>query len=233
MSAVVERLEPEDLFEWFVDYREALGLEVIPLGDDVASRVAKSLKNCRVLCLLSDRDIEGTGVEVEFFGERTTLPAGPATLAFRIGAPILPAAIYFRGEGVHTEVRAPLVVERNLTAPSNLTVEIVGVNAETGTHLDVVADWDHVPAVDETAPAEFLVFRRRDDGNQPLPSSVGSESSSLSIEKKFQFGERTYCVWVEALLSIDQRSPASEEVCIETPPHPDGVQTVPLSLIHI
>jgi hypothetical protein len=39
--------------------------------------------------VLSDRDIQGGGVEVEFFGERTTLPGGPATLSLRTGAPVL------------------------------------------------------------------------------------------------------------------------------------------------
>ena len=51
------------------------------------------------LCLLCDRDLAGGGVEVEFFGERTTLPGGPATLALRTGAPLLPAAVYFEGDG--------------------------------------------------------------------------------------------------------------------------------------
>ena len=31
-----------------------------------------------MVCLLCDRDLTGDGVEVEFFGERTTLPGGPA-----------------------------------------------------------------------------------------------------------------------------------------------------------
>jgi phosphatidylinositol dimannoside acyltransferase len=47
------------------------------------------------VCLLCDRDIPRNGVEVEFFGERTTMPAGPVTIAMRTGAPILPTAVYF------------------------------------------------------------------------------------------------------------------------------------------
>src|SRR5690606_16758367 len=65
-----------------------------------------------VVCLLSDRDISGTGVEVEFFGERTTLPAGPATLAFRTGAPLIPCAVYFTDEGRHCVLEPPMAVER-------------------------------------------------------------------------------------------------------------------------
>ena len=65
------------------------------------------------MCLLCDRDIEGDGVEVEFFGERTTLPGGPATLALRTGATLLPVAVYFRPGRDHLGVvRPPVPVER-------------------------------------------------------------------------------------------------------------------------
>ena len=51
---------------------------------------------------------------MEFFGERTTLPAGPATLALRTGAPVLPTAVYFRPDGGHLgKVGAPLDVNRH------------------------------------------------------------------------------------------------------------------------
>ena len=96
VSVVVERLEPADLFDWFVGYRERLGMHVIPTGADAASRCNAALGANHVLCLLSDRLLPGTsGVEVEFFGERTSLPAGPAMLALRTGARLLPAAVYF------------------------------------------------------------------------------------------------------------------------------------------
>ena len=73
----------------------------------------RALRDNRIVCLLSDRDIEGDGVEVEFFGERTTLPGGPATLALRTGATLLPAAVYFRPGRDHLGVvRPPIEVER-------------------------------------------------------------------------------------------------------------------------
>lgn len=112
VTAVVEALEPPELFEWFVEFREQLGMSVVPLGPEAASRVAAAVKRLDVICLLADRDIAGTGTDVEFFGERTTLPTGPALLALRTGAPLLPCAVYFRDQGIHTVVRPPLPIER-------------------------------------------------------------------------------------------------------------------------
>ena len=60
-------------------------MHIVPLGPDAGKAVLKALRDGHVVALLCDRDIEGTGVEVDFFGERTTLPAGPATLALRTG----------------------------------------------------------------------------------------------------------------------------------------------------
>ena len=60
-----------------------------------------------MLCLLCDRDIGGGGIPVEFFGEPTTLPGGPATLALRTGAPVLPAAVYFDPGGHLGRVGGP------------------------------------------------------------------------------------------------------------------------------
>jgi KDO2-lipid IV(A) lauroyltransferase len=113
MLAVVEPLDPPELFDWFARQREAIGLEIVPIGPDVSKRVLGALRDNRIVCLLSDRDLTGDGVEVEFFGERTTLPAGPATLALRTGAVILPVAVYFK-EGRHHmgDVRPPIATDR-------------------------------------------------------------------------------------------------------------------------
>ena len=107
VTVVVERLEPPELFEWFVGLRTSFGFEVVALGPDSAPAIIRALKQNHVLALLCDRDLTGTGPEVEFFGERTTLPGGPATLALRTGAPILPTAIYFDGPDLRRSVVLP------------------------------------------------------------------------------------------------------------------------------
>jgi KDO2-lipid IV(A) lauroyltransferase len=113
LLAVVEPIEPPELFDWFADQRNAIGLEIVPLGPDVASRVTRALRDNEIVCLLCDRDLTGDGIEVEFFGECTTLPAGPATLALRTGASLLPVATYFGpGREHHARVCAPVPIER-------------------------------------------------------------------------------------------------------------------------
>jgi KDO2-lipid IV(A) lauroyltransferase len=112
-ATVMEPVEPPALFEWFMSFRQALGIEIVALGPSAGSAMLRVLREGRMVGLICDRDLSGRGIEVEFFGERTTLPSGPATLALRSGAPILPAAAYFRGGARNLcVVRPPVSVER-------------------------------------------------------------------------------------------------------------------------
>jgi phosphatidylinositol dimannoside acyltransferase len=94
MTAVVERVESERLFEWFVAQRAEMGLTAVPLGDGSSAVILRTLKAGGLVGLVSDRDLVGNGIEVEFFGETTTMPAGPATLALRTGAQLVTGAVY-------------------------------------------------------------------------------------------------------------------------------------------
>jgi KDO2-lipid IV(A) lauroyltransferase len=113
ITVVVEALDPPEVFDWFIDLRESFGMNIVRLGPDAGSQVARALKANHVVCLLCDRDIGGGGIEVEFFGERTRLPGGPATLALRSGAPLIPVAVYFRGSGHLGVCRPAIPVERS------------------------------------------------------------------------------------------------------------------------
>jgi phosphatidylinositol dimannoside acyltransferase len=132
VSVVVEPVSPPALFDWFVEVRSGMGMSVIPLGSQAASSVLAALGRNEVVCLLCDRDIGGTGIEVEFFGERTTLPAGPATLALRSGAAILPTAVYFTGERHLVFVRPPIDLERT----SSLRADVARVTQAMAGELE-------------------------------------------------------------------------------------------------
>lgn len=109
MTSVAEPVEPKALYDFFVSQREAMGLRILPMGPDVGRTLLKTLREGGLVGLLCDRDLVGNGVEVEFFGERTTLPGGPATLALRTGAVLLPTAVYSGPGRHHTGVIMPPV----------------------------------------------------------------------------------------------------------------------------
>jgi phosphatidylinositol dimannoside acyltransferase len=129
MISVAERLEPPELFDWFIEQRKAMGLEILPL-DASSALVLKALRSGRLVGLLCDRDLLGNGVEVEFFGERTTMPAGPATLALRSGAALLPTVVY-SGPGLyHTAVISPPL---DTTRQASLRKDVARVTQEIAT----------------------------------------------------------------------------------------------------
>ena len=100
-TTVAERLKPESLYNRFIEFRESLGFEVLPLtgGDRPPSEVlAERLRANRFVCLMADRDLTRSGVPVDFFGEPTRMPAGPAKLALETGARLHPAHVYYDGE---------------------------------------------------------------------------------------------------------------------------------------
>ncbi|MBP2478140.1 KDO2-lipid IV(A) lauroyltransferase [Crossiella equi] len=112
ITTVVERLRPESRYRRFVALREALGFEVLPLTGS-GSPVPVLLRRLRaggVVCLLADRDLTATGVPVTFFGETAHLPPGPAWLAARTGAALLPVASWHTPEGSVLRCHPPLPV---------------------------------------------------------------------------------------------------------------------------
>jgi KDO2-lipid IV(A) lauroyltransferase len=113
VSVVAEPVEPPELFDWFVRTRRELGMRVIPLSGHAGSDVLAALRDNHAVCLLCDRDLTGDGVPVEFFGERTTMPGGPALTALRSGAPLIPVGCYFLPRGrQRLEIGPPLPTER-------------------------------------------------------------------------------------------------------------------------
>jgi len=110
LTTVAQRLSPESLFQRFTAYRESLGMEVLPLtgGAATVATLSRRLRDGGLVCLLADRDINGTGLEVDFFGERARVPSGPAALALNTGAALLPVSLWYEGPywniRVHDEV---------------------------------------------------------------------------------------------------------------------------------
>jgi KDO2-lipid IV(A) lauroyltransferase len=113
-TTVQERLEPESVYESFVRFRETLGFEVLPLtgGASPFGVLAQRARAGKLICLVSDRDLKESGVEVEMFGEKARIASGPAALAVHTGAALLPVTTWFEGEDdwgarIGPEIRPP------------------------------------------------------------------------------------------------------------------------------
>jgi KDO2-lipid IV(A) lauroyltransferase len=109
--AVAENLPNQRITDWFTRMRAEFGIEIVLAtgGTEVMRALEAALAANKAVALLADRDLKGRGVEVEFFGEKTTLPPGPATLALRTGAPLLPVASYYEGEAGYRVVIRPAI----------------------------------------------------------------------------------------------------------------------------
>jgi KDO2-lipid IV(A) lauroyltransferase len=112
-TTVAERLKPETLYDRFVAYREGLGMEVLPHNGGTAfGTLARRLRDGGLVCLVADRDLSASGVEVTFFGDTARMPAGPALLAQQTGALLLPVTLWYddspvmRGR-VHPPIQVP------------------------------------------------------------------------------------------------------------------------------
>jgi KDO2-lipid IV(A) lauroyltransferase len=109
LVTVAERLKPEKLFLKFLAYRQAMGMEVLPLDGRVLNTLEERLNEGALVALVSDRDLSRSGIEVEFFGGKARMPAGPALLALRTKAPLITAFVSYTESGVHIEFRNIIV----------------------------------------------------------------------------------------------------------------------------
>jgi phosphatidylinositol dimannoside acyltransferase len=116
ITTVAERLRPEGLYRRFLAYRESLGMEILPTtggGRAPLDVLVERLSQGHFVPLLADRDLSNRGVEVTFFGGRTRMPAGPALLALRTGAPLFTVDLWYEQEGPRGRLRGPLKLPRD------------------------------------------------------------------------------------------------------------------------
>jgi KDO2-lipid IV(A) lauroyltransferase len=97
VTTVMERLQPEELFERFLHFRQRLGMEILPLtgGGDLFGVLVRRLRRGGFVPLLADRDLTATGVPVTLFGETARMAAGPASLALVSGAALYPVSLHY------------------------------------------------------------------------------------------------------------------------------------------
>lgn len=143
-TTVAERLRPETLYDRFVAYREGLGMEVLPHSGGAAfGTLARRLRAGGLVCLVADRDLSASGVEVGFFGEKARMPAGPALLAQQTGALLLPVTLWYDESPVmRGRVHPPVEVPREGTRREKTAVMTQALaDAFAGGIADHPEDW--------------------------------------------------------------------------------------------
>lgn len=131
LVTVAEVLRPKRMFDFFADHRARLGMKIFAAERGVTAKLAQAVEDGAVVAILGDRDLKGTGPKVDFFGEQTTLPAGPASVALRTGVPLLVAGVYgvelpSGRRGWQAVISEPIELpeERGPEALGNLTREV-------------------------------------------------------------------------------------------------------------
>ena len=114
IAAVAEVLKPARLSEIFMNHRRELGMRIIPLTKDghVGQQLKGLLAENWIVALVADRALGGRGVEVEMFGRRRRVPAGPALLSITTGAPICVAPVRTLERGWSVTISEPIPFEK-------------------------------------------------------------------------------------------------------------------------
>lgn len=144
--AVAEVLSNRRITDWFTGLREEFGIEVVLATGriEVMRKLEQAIADNKAVALLSDRDLKKRGVEVKFFGEMTTFPPGPATLAVRTGAPLFPVGCYFTDDGYHIVVHDPLPVPDEGTRSERVAVLTQNLAQELESIISAAPDQWHL-----------------------------------------------------------------------------------------
>ena len=150
LTTVAERLRPDSLYDDFVRYREGLGMEVLPLtgGSPPMPILEERLRAGRYVCLLADRDMSRHALSAPLLGEPARLPIGPALLAQRTGALLLPVTTGYEGSRMHLRVHEPIDVGTGDGDIEKATVAVADVFT-TAIRKDP-ADWHMLQRVFES-----------------------------------------------------------------------------------
>jgi lauroyl/myristoyl acyltransferase len=124
ISAVADRF-PGSLNDAVVRTRSRFGLNVIMLGRAAVRSITQALAANSIVALLCDLE-QGPGVDVRFFGQRAVVPGGPAAIALKTGAALLPAYQYSVAPGRHHVHLDPALSWPAGTTKENLMQRVVG-----------------------------------------------------------------------------------------------------------
>lgn len=182
VTTVAERLEPEEVFREFLDFREGLGMTILPLtgGEDPFLGLRRAAQRGEFIALVADRDLTHNGVEVTFCGQRARMAKGPAVLAITTGIPLYAASIRYepatRAEGAIGGHRLVIEFSDEISPPATGSAgdKVVAMTQACADHIGsavtrYTADWHMLQRVfiddlDQARLAEERAGRAGRDG---------------------------------------------------------------------
>ena len=142
LTTVAEHLKPEKLFRKFLEYRTAIGMEVLDLDSRSIAVLSQRLRAGKLVALVADRDMSKNGIPVDFFGRGSQMPAGPALLAIQTGADLITAFVKYEEVGIRIIFEGPIAVPSNGTVPEKAALMTQVVADRFAKHIQAnTVDW--------------------------------------------------------------------------------------------
>ena len=175
VTTVAERLKPEEVFREFFEFRESLGMTILPLdgGAQTFAGLRDAAGKGQFICLVADRDLSGGGLEVDFCGRRARMAKGPAALSVMTKAPLYAVAIRYEpnaavpGSGMGLVCDFSPLIEAPATGST--ATKVAAMTQACADHLGTAitehtAEWHMLQRVflDDLDPARLAGRRRRE-----------------------------------------------------------------------
>lgn len=142
LTTVAEHLKPEKLFRKFLEYRTAIGMEVLDLNSRSIAVLSQRLRAGKLIALVADRDLSKNGIPVNFFGKGAQMPAGPALLAIQTGADLITAFVKYEDVGIRIMFEEAIAVPESGTVPEKAAAMTQVMADRFAKHLAVnTVDW--------------------------------------------------------------------------------------------
>ena len=142
LTTVAEHLKPEKLFRKFLEYRTAIGMEVLDLNSRSIATLSQRLRSGKLVALVADRDLSQNGIPVDFFGTGAKMPGGPALLAAQTGADLITAYVKYERTGIRIIFEGPVEVSADGTVSEKaLAMTQIVANRFEKQIFDHTVDW--------------------------------------------------------------------------------------------
>ncbi|MDQ2906138.1 MAG: lysophospholipid acyltransferase family protein [Ktedonobacteraceae bacterium] len=167
VSAVVETFSDKRLNTLIQAQRQGQGLNIIPV-EGSPRRILRVLLQNQVVGIVVDRPLPpGQGTEISFFGRTTYVPGGPATLAIKTGAAILPGYVWYGPPGEYYVCAFPPLFPQE------------GAERASEERRLTQGIYDTLEEMVRASPAQWYMFRQFWPASQPEPSELAQSFTTV------------------------------------------------------